>query len=62
MAQNSLVMIRDQFEIDRLGDTVDITATHPKHGRVTVTVDVFGHDDDADEYAMTRWVALVGDI
>lgn len=60
MAQNSLVMIRDQFELERHGNVIEVTATHPRLGRQTVSVEVGTIEaDEAEDYALQRWVALI---
>ena len=60
MANNSLVMLRENFELVRSGNVIEVTATHPRLGRKTVSVAVpHTESASADDYAMQRWVALI---
>lgn len=60
MAKDSLIMLRENFELERRGDTIEVTATHPRFGRTTVPVKIpHTESGSADDYAMQRWVALV---
>jgi hypothetical protein len=62
MPKNTLLITRNQFEIVKTGrNTVEVTASHPKHGRTSVTVRIpHTETSSADDYAIQRWIRLVG--
>ena len=61
MPHNSLVMLRENFRLEREANIVEVTATHPRKGKRSVLVHISpGHEKRWQEYAMKRWVALEG--
>lgn len=61
MPHNSLVILRENFKLEREANIVEVTAHHPRLGRRSVLVCVPSAQEKRwEEYAMLRWVAIVG--